>query len=242
MLNNEFIRGLLYKYTSNINIGVICLIIGIAFIIGFLLRYEKDRNYEKYGVLVNATLISKESVHIEKSHYYYINYKFKTKDGIIKVGRDKIGYDIWKRFREGNLIIVQYLHNDPSSSRMSIDLDEEYRLIVIIFTIGCLSFLIGGVLLFKAVKGVLKYLRISRNGILAEATVISSLSTKKEGFTNFRQSNFIVLQYTYNDLYGRPHNDKIILHPKDASKYKSGDKCTVRYESTAPEKSAWISK
>jgi len=141
----------------------------------------------------------------------------------------------WERLAERGPIEVRYLRSRPSSNRLSLSADPTGLIIFLIF--GSVLAGVGGFLVVRASRNVLKTHRLLRVGQAAPATVVAIEETN---VTINRRPRFR-LRYSYRDLHGRSHEGESgYLSWEEVSRWKEGDTGAVRFDPERPAASHWV--
>jgi hypothetical protein len=109
-----------------------------------------------------------------------------------------------------------------------------------IFTgVGLFFVPIGGWIFFKGLTEVMRELKLRSERTTAVATVFD-VGPSEVSFNGIPQWR---IRYRYHDYRGKSHTgESALMSPEEAKEWKVGDKGSVRFDSEAPEESAWIGK
>lgn len=208
------------------------IILGGIFTAAGITMLLPELQYQKSGVRVRATVVSKS---IEKasgrqsSTRYVVAYRFAAQNGNVLEGNDEVSPDLWEELKKDDPFEVVYLPASPQSNRGAATTQTPLALG---FTgIGAFVLLVGGIAAAIGVRAINRHLRIEREGILVEATVLAKFVSGSEKCIRFR----------YRDPAGREYtrcDDS--LDAEEYARWKAGDVGHARFDPQNPGYSIWL--
>lgn len=220
--------------------GIPFLLIGLYVGIGTL---RDDARFEREGRIAQGMVLTKRigrsrDSQGRKGTSYWVGYRFNTADGTVVKREAQVGGRLWHRLVEREPVAVTYLSDRPHTSR--IENEGADWLLPGVFTLLGLVFAgAGGVIFARAVRGILRELRLREEGAMAEATVVD-VGPANVSFNDVPQWRIV---YRYTDHRGRVHDaESNVMPPEEAQAWKPGDKATARFDTRAPSRSIWVGK
>jgi hypothetical protein len=132
---------------------------------------------------------------------------------------------------------VTYLPDAPETNR--VDGDNEWIATLVFMGIGGIFTLIGGGLAFTDLRWIIRAIRVSRQGLIAQGTVVRAEPTS---LTINRIPQWSV-SYRYRDNLGSEQKGTShLISPEEGRLWKEGDIGTVRYDEKCPSISVWMGK
>lgn len=221
--------------------GGIWLVAGLPFLVAAIYLFYDDRRYETEGRIAQGTVLTKEVQRSRSSSSsyttsYYVTYRFTAPEDQTVEGRDQLGQSQWDALTERGPVQIAYLPSSVSSNRV---LGQTHLMLKVIFGIlGGFFPLVGGAILFLTVRRAWIESRVQHAGLIVPATVTSVQPTRLEinGRPQWR------LEYSFEDLSGRPQTRHVTISPEDASEWDSGDRGIIRVDPDRPTRVVWIGK
>jgi hypothetical protein len=218
--------------------GGIWFLVGIVFgAVGAGLLWS-GWQFRTRGESVEARVLRKYSERGSKGSFsYHLDYEFRTGRGDWIAGKDAVDRAAWERAPENGTVRVQYLPDQPGKNRVPSSEDDWQP--PIFAGVGLVFGGIGGVLTFRSLSRVSTILRVLREGIRADATVLDVRLTNVS-INRIRQSK---VRYAYNDFTGVRHEgESDYVSPVEAALWQPGERGTVRYDQNRPELSYWVGR
>jgi len=219
--------------------GGIWAVVGLPFlIVGIVLAVQPSRyqNAEVTDGTVLTKLITRNSKNSNVN--YVVTYRFTTPDGQTVEGRATVNRDTWDRLRERGSIRVTYQPRSPGTHRVEGE-SGDFMLIVIFTFLGLVFGGTGSFLVYRALTGIFRDLRLTREGLTAQAEVLEVVP-RRMTVNGMPQAT---IRYRYQDHVGRPHEGKTpMMSAFDAEEWKKGDTALVRFDRSRPDVSTWIGK
>lgn len=222
-------------------VGAMFLLVGIVFTTTGIQELREEKEYEEQGLTVQATVSSKSIERAKRGENsrtrYVIAYQFTTAQGETIDGSAEVPVEEWERLEAGHPLTVSYLSNEPQESRAA---GEDDWVTALIFTgLGGVFALLGGGLTFGSLRSIFRALRLSREGLIAEGTILHVGPTN----TTINRVRQWRIRYSYRDHLGRTQEGQShLLSPDEASGWREGDTGTVRFDRQQPAVSVWVGK
>jgi len=224
-------------------IGSFLCVIGLAFTIVGLQDALTEQRYQSHGLTVDATVTGKSIERATRdgssATRYLIGYRFTSSDGREVEGSSAVSVEDWERLELGRNIPVTYLPDAPLSNRVQ-GAGEDTTIVAYIFlAIGTVFTLVGGGLVLREGRHVVRSIRVSRHGHLTEGTILRVEPTSTS-INRVRQWRII---YRYRDHVGRTQEgESHLLSPDEASLWHEGEIGSIRLDRLRPEFSVWLGK
>lgn len=222
-------------------VGVPFFAIGSIFLYFGIQDLFQEHRYQREGIVAQATVLSKSLVRAKRGENsrtkYLLIYRFTTTAREVIENTNEVPVEEWEHLDEGSSYQVTYLPNSPNASRGADQADWD---LAIVFTLlGAIFALVGGTMSFFSLRHILVALRILREGMLAEGTVLAVQATG----TTINRVRQWELRYQYRDPLGQTHEGvSELLSPDEASAWHKGATGTVRFDRLRPQDSAWVGK
>jgi hypothetical protein len=172
---------------------------------------------------------------------HWIVYRFATRQSEVIEGAVQVSVQTWESLHENDPVRVQYLRDNPRTNRL-------YRR-----SGGSVPIVGSGIYLLPALLGLLLFLaglrrvwiwhRLVGHGMRATGTVsaVEGASFGSDwsgrGVSEWQQS----IRYRYEDDMGRAHQGRSgYLSSAEASRWRVGDRCDIRFDRERPARSVWI--
>jgi len=163
----------------------------------------------------------------------FVRYRFRTPDGREFTGGENVPPHVFARLHVEGAVQVRYLPDRPETHH--VEGTESGASTVGLAAGGFL--LVGGVLLFSAMRLERDDARLRRDGVLVEARVAGVTATTVE-IDGVQQGR---IEYTFADQQGRPQRGRSRMMPlRDAQSFSVGARGYVRYERERPARSLWL--
>jgi hypothetical protein len=212
--------------------GVVLLVVAVG--MALQERQWSSEAVETTGIVLTKDIIPADS---DSSTQYRVRFRFTAQDGSTVEGNQDVEVGTWEGLTERDPVEVYYLPSSPSSARL--EPGANVFMAVIFFLFGAVFGGIGGVLVVRAVRGLIRSRRLLRSGIDAEATVTGVEQTN----VSFNRRLQFRVRYKYRDQQGAEHEgDSGYLEWEEASPWNEGDRVAIRYDPHRPAESQWIGK
>jgi hypothetical protein len=212
--------------------GLFFLIIGGIFTAAGIAKLLPELHYQNSGIPIRGTVVSKS---IEKasgrqsSTRYIVVYRFTPKPGETLEANDEVTPDLWDELKKDDPFEVVYLPGSPQSSRSAAT--TEMPLALGFTGIGAFVFLIGGIAVIIGVRAINRQLRLEREGILVEATVLAKFVSGSDN----------CIRYRYHDPAGREYTRcDDTIGAEEYNRWKAGDVGYARFDPQNPGYSVWL--
>ena len=201
----------------------------------------QEHRFQREGITAQATVLSKSLVRAKRGEHartqYLLTYRFTTAAREVIENTNEVPVEEWERLDEGNAYQVTYLPDSPHASR-GID-QADWNLAIVFTLLGTIFALVGGTMSFVSLRHISLALRILREGMIAEGTVLAVQATG----TTINRVRQWELRYQYRDHLGQTHEGvSELLSPDEASAWHKGATGTVRFDRLRPQDSAWVGK
>jgi hypothetical protein len=214
--------------------GALLLLVGIVFTTTGIQEVRQEQDYQAQGLTVQATVSDKSIERAKRGENsrtrYVITYRFTTAQGEEADGSAEVSVEEWERLEAGHSFPVTYLADVPQSSRASGK--DDWITALVMTGLGGILALLGGGLTFGSLRTILRTLRLSREGLAAEGTILHVGPTN----TTINRVPQWRIRYRYRDHFGRTQEGQShLLSPEEASGWREGDTGTVRFDRQRPE-------
>jgi hypothetical protein len=222
-------------------VGLLLLLAGTVFSVTGIQQAQQEQQYRQHGLTVEATVVNKSLVPAKRGEQsrtrYLLEYRFTTRQGEAKDGTTELSVEEWEQTKTGHRVPVRYLPDAPHISRAAGD--DEWATALLLSGLGLTLALVGGGLTWSQLRSLLRTLRLTRDGVPTEGTIITVGPTR----TRINRVTQWQIQYRYQDHLGRTHEGRsYLLSPTEAAEWQKGATGTVRFDRQRPEMSAWIGK
>jgi hypothetical protein len=218
--------------------GSIWLLVGSIFLVVGAGLVWKEYRFNNEGVRAEAEVVEKFRRTGDKGKTNYgLQYRFTARDGVDYEGSDTLDFREWDRAREGDRIAIVYLPDDPESNRFAAS--SEWVLPLVFGGIGLVFAPIGGGLVVWSLAKVRRNLRLMREGVRVDATVVDVHAT------NVRINHVTqwAIRYAFTDMVGqRQESESDYMSPHEAERWKPGDTGVVRYDQLNSRLSVWLGR
>jgi hypothetical protein len=219
--------------------GGIWAVVGLPFlIVGIVLALQPSRyqNAETADGMVLTKVIARNSKNSNVD--YVVTYRFLTADGQTVEGRASVKRDAWDRLRERGTIKVAYQPRSPGKHQ--VEGESGNLMLIVIFTfLGLVFGGTGSVLVYYALAGIFRQIRLTRDGLTAQAQVLEVVPSRMT-VNGMPQAT---IRYRYQDHLGRPHEGKTSMMAADeAEEWREGATGVVRFDRARPRVSTWVGK
>jgi Protein of unknown function (DUF3592) len=216
--------------------GVPFAVFGSIFIFPALTSFLTEREIITHGVAGAATLVEKgHESHPNKDTKYWLKYVFKDQQGKEHVRIADVHWEDWRRFTDGDTLLIRYLPDQPDKNRLSRGLDQPWWVTPFLF--GLLAVVFGGLgwaFIAVVVRRAFKETSLLRRGSITEGQ-IASLDLDYNLTINGRHPQFFHYHYMADghQYHGRSPNLPLRL----TGKWGAGDKIVVVYDPRDPSQS-----
>jgi len=223
--------------------GGIWLVCGLPFlVVGVYVGIDTLRQQARFRseaqVAEGMVLTKRLSRGSNKSTTYSVSFRFQAADGAVVTGDTEVSGALWDRLVEREPVRVTYLPARPRSHRLE-DQGPDWLLPLVFAGLGLLFVPVGGWIFSRGLGGILRELRLQREGTQAEATVLE-VEPANVSFNGIAQWK---IRYRYRDHRGREHDGESgLVAPEEAQQWKAGDRGLARFDARAPSTSAWIGR
>ena len=235
-MDRELTFGRLFKRSFFLQFGAVFMLVGLPLLVFGVFAGLKEQRYAEQGAETDGVVVSKD-VRRGKGTSYRVSYVFTARDGRSYSGRASMRRATWDGLRQGSRVRVEYLPDDPAENRIVGSRDRVAAYVLI--PMGAAFGGIGAFLFFKDLRRIRTALRLSREGVHAEARVTEVAQTNMS-INKVRQW---ILRYEYTDFRGETHQAKSdYLPPEEAAEWKPGDSATVRYDQHHPKSNVFLGR
>lgn len=218
--------------------GGIWLLVGVPFLIVGVVVLRSDRAFARNARVTRGIVLSMDLGNSGgtggRSTKYVVRYRFTAPDGRVLEGREPVGRDRWLALAEREPIEIAYDPADPTRHRPAGTSDTVLGAIFAGLG-GCFT-IAGGLIFGIGVRGARRAARVRKAGMTAEAIVKHVRST---GVTINRRKQARV-EYEFRDERGETRTGLSAYLPiDDATRWKPGDRITIKYDRDRPTVSIW---
>ena len=219
--------------------GGIWLLVGVVMlVVGTGMAFE-ERSWNSEAIRTTGIVLTKDIVPADSdsSTQYRVRFRFPTDDGTTAEGDQAVSVEIWEGLTERGPVTVHYRPSSPTSAR----LDPGSGLLgpAIFLVFGVVLGGVGGVLVLRAVRGLMRARRMLRSGVDAEGTVTGVEQTN----VSFNRRPQFRVRYRYRDRDGKEHvGDSGYLDWELATSWNEGDRVSIRYDPRRPAESLWVGR
>lgn len=222
-------------------IGALLLLVGVVFTTTGIQELIEEREYGEQGLTVQATVSSKSIERAKRGENsrtrYVIAYQFTTAQGDAVEGSAEVPVEEWERLEADHPFSVTYLPDAPQSSRSAGE--DDWVTALVFSALGGVFVLLGSGLTLGSLRSIFRTLRLSREGLIAEGTILHVGPTN----TTINRVRQWRIRYRYRDHLGRTQEGTShLLSPDEASGWREGDTGTVRFDRQQPDVSVWVGK
>jgi hypothetical protein len=218
--------------------GGIWLLVGSVFAAVGGGMLVKEWRFRSEGVSVEARIVEKSTRTGSKGkRICQVAYQFTTADNYHVTGRSDVPCDVWAGLEEGGALRVAYLPAHPEKNQLT---ERQDAWLPFLFAgIGAVFGGIGGFLVLRSLRRVLAVLRLFREGIPAQGTVVEVAPSS----VSINRVPQWVIKYSYRDPMGQTREgESDYMSPDEASEWKEGDTGSIRFDAARPELSYWLGR
>lgn len=222
-------------------LGLLFSTLGIVFTGIALQGVEREALYRQEGQVVEGTVLTKTVRHAVRGENsrtrYLVNYEFRADDGTRREGLQEVSVEEWEGIQDGQPFRVRYLRDDPATNRSAgqSDWTDPFGFGVI----GMIMGTVGGVMLIHRLLQIRLTVRLLREGVAAEGTVVR-VSPANVTINGVPQRE---IHYSFTDQAGRRHDGcSEYLAPAEAARWKKGDTGAVRFDRRDASRNIWLGK
>jgi hypothetical protein len=222
-------------------VGTIFVVAGSMASIASVGEWRAARRFDQGAVAAQGTVIDTSlegaSRDGNQSTRYLVMYRFTVLNGAEVEQTEEIPLETWEGLAAGDSVPVRYLPDDPRTARTHSATPLWVPPLVAALTA---AFAVLGVLIARSGwRRLLVHLRVQRNGVAAQATVID---VAPAGVTVNRVPQWR-LRYEFRDGRGERHEGASdYLKPYEAAEWRTGDRGTVRYDRDRAADSVWLGR
>jgi hypothetical protein len=211
--------------------GVIMLVVGI----GMALDERRwGAAVETTGIVLTKDIVPADS---DSSTEYRVGFRYTTDSGATAEGDQRVDVHAWEALTERGPIRVFYLPGSSEPARLDPTPDPFGP--VIFLVAGMLLAVVGGFLVVRTVRNLLRADRLMRTGTATDATV----SAVEQTNVSFNRRPQFRVRYAYRDGRGTSHEgDSGYLEWTEASSYDEGDTVRIRYDPARPADSVLLGR
>jgi len=219
--------------------GAAWLLVGGIILIAGLRELWSERAFRRAMVRTDAVVadrtLERASRDGNPATRYSVSYRFTTAAGQPAAGGNDVDVEEWERLPPGTRVPIVYHPERPAEARLGGPGVPETPLVM--FIIGGVFALIGGVLFGRAAYRTAREYRLLSRGTLVRATVVEVAPTS----TSVNRVAQWQVRYRYRDAAGAEHEGSSgILPPARAQAFAPGAPVTVCYDARHPERSVWV--
>ena len=222
-------------------VGTIFVVAGSIASIASVGEWRVARRFDRDAVMAQAAVVDTSlegaSRDGNQSTRYLVTYRFTPPNGAEVEQTEEIPLETWEGLAAGDSVPVRYLPDDPGTARTHSATPAWVPPLVAALTA---AFAVLGVLIARSGwRRLLVHVRVQRNGVAAQATVIDVAPT---GVTVNRVPQWR-LRYEFRDGRGERHEGASDdLRPYEAAEWQTGDRGTVRYDRDRAADSVWLGR
>lgn len=197
-------------------------------------RLDSEGRTAEGMILTKTRKTSSSGSGRSSSPAYEVTFRFPAPNGMAQ-GKADVSVETWDRLIEREPVRVTYLPDAPQHYR--IEGQSGGAILPLIFTVlGGIFGGLGGFILLRA-RNLMQIRRhLQRDGVTTTATV-SDVRPASMRINGVQQ---LAVHYEYRDERGRSHTGKETVQPEEASRWKTGDRITIRYDRRKPGRSIWV--
>lgn len=220
-------------------VGTIFVVAGCMASIVSVGEWRAARRFDRDAVTAQAAVVNTSlegaSRDGNQSTRYLVTYRFTPPNGAEVEQTEEIPLELWETLTAGDAVTVRHLAGDPGTARMRSPTPAWVPPLVAALTA---AFAVLGLALARSGwRRLLVHVRVQRNGVAAQATVIDVAPT---GVTVNRVPQWR-LKYEFRDERGGRHEGASdYLKPHEAAEWQTGDRGTVRYDRNRAADNVWL--
>jgi hypothetical protein len=218
--------------------GGIWLLVGvIMLVVGTGMAVEERRwnaAQQATGMVLTKDIVRADS---DSSTEYRVGFRYTTQGGETREGDQQVEVHTWEALTERGPITVYYLTGSSEPARLDPSPEPVGALIFLAFGIVLTG--VGGFLVGRALRNVLRASRLMRTGTEVDASVTGVEQTN----VSFNRRPQFRVRYAYRDAAGGEHiGDSGYLEWDEASTFSEGDTVRVRFDPKRPADSIWVGR
>lgn len=213
--NIQFIQYLKPHYNRGLRRGlffymiILVLIFGLAAFLAWRI-WDIHNQYEAAGISTLGTVIDRGySTGRSTTYYLYYSYSVPGKDDPYQ-GKQDVDYDFYHQTFRGDKVPIEYLSNDPSTSKIA---GREADMVW--YIVFGLVMIVTLLLIILIIRNLVRRNRLERTGQLLPARVSQAYLQEKRN--RRRRYYMLVVDYEFQDPYGKLINNR--------EKYVRNDLC-----------------
>jgi hypothetical protein len=192
------------------------------------------------GVVLGKEIVSSSSSSSSTSSppSYRVTFRFTDQRGQTLRGSEELEAEAWDTLVEGGPIELAYLPDQPQTYRVQGRHDTTGILTLVFGGVGAALAVVGGFVLFNALRHRRREHDLEATGVSTEATVIALAqgNLRINGIPQWK------LRYRFRDFHGGSHEGSRTLSAQEAESWQEGATGRVRYDSRRPRSHVWIGK
>jgi hypothetical protein len=216
-------------------VGLIFLGVGVA--VG-VTRANLDERFAASGRAADGVVLGKEiaTSSSNSAASYRVTFRFTDENGNTFRGSAEVEPDAWDAFAENQSIELRYLPDRPQTYRVRGQIDSDGVITWVFGGVGALLTLVGGALVYTALRNRARVRELERSGVLTTGTVVDVTpgNLRINGVVQWK------LRYRFRDAHGHTRDGSITLPPHEAEAWSAGATGRVRYDGVNPRSNVWI--
>jgi hypothetical protein len=222
-------------------VGVVFLAVAMAIGVN---GARLDARFAAQGRTVEGVVLGKEIVSSSSSSSsssspsYRVTFRFTGERGETLRGTADVEAEAWDALIERGPIAVTYLPERPQAYRVAGQRQTERVLSLVFGGVGAALAIVGGFVLFTALRNRRRERGLEREGVLTAAvvTALAPGNIRVNGVPQWK------LRYRFSDSQGRTHEGSRTLSAEEAQHWQPGTTGRVRYDARNPRSHVWIGK
>jgi hypothetical protein len=213
--------------------GLIWAAVGTPFAVIAAVIALHEARYADEAVPVQATVVEKgHDTDLERSSTYWLRYRYLDAAGAEHVGRENVSWEVWRRYRDGDVLAAEYLRGDPASSRLAEGGASRWLLPLIFGAAGLVFGGTGWFLVARASRRAGRYARLMGEGSPALGKVLA-VEVQQSVRINGRHPSYLVYEFT-DDLGQKRHGESSYLPRELEERWQPGGAVLVLYDPNDP--------
>lgn len=222
-------------------VGAIFFVAGSAGVGTTIGEWRVAQRFTRDSLAAQATVVARtlQSASRERnsSTRYLVAYRFIARDGAAVEQTEELPFDAWETLKEGSTLEVRYLPSNPYTARSRAP--EPPWVPPLLIGVTAAFALLGLLLARPGVRRLRTILRVQRNGVDAQATVVDVAPTG----TMINRVQQWRVRYEFRDRQGHVQTgESDLLPPQEAAEWRQGEQVAIRFDPAAPRDSYWLGK